>query len=452
MKGTPHGALLALFLVPNFAAAAAETPLSLGEALRTAEQHNPELLAQRARSAAEAERTAAARRARWPRLSLVTGWSRTDFPSMVFGQKLNAGEFEQADFAIDSLNDPGGLSHQTTTLAAELPVDLFGRLDALTRAQASAELASGDATEESLLDLRLRVTEAYRRAAVAHRLVEATERAVAAARAREADLEARVEEGAALNADLLRIRGRRRQREADLADRRADAAIAAAVLSRVLGAEAGVFYRPTEAPAAPEPLEGDAAQWVSRALAARPRLRAAARGVESREWTLRAEERTGRPDLAAWGQVQDDRSRFGGGRQSTAFGVMVRWTALDGTRGKRVAAAAAEARAAALDEQAARDQIRLDVETAWLRARAARERHAAAAGGAEEAREALRVVRERRQQGMATLSDELETEAASLAAEIEEIRAASDAAIADATLERSAATWPGRPGASAGSR
>ena len=90
-----------------------------------------------------------------------------------------------------------------------------------------------------------------------------------------------------------------------------------------------------------------------------------------------------------------------------------------------------------LPEAIALDADRNDADTFLKRrAQAARERYAAAAGGAEEGREALRVVQERRQQGMATLTDELETEAASLAAEVEELRAASDAALADATLLR----------------
>jgi outer membrane protein TolC len=101
-----------------------------------------------------------------------------------------------------------------------------------------------------------------------------------------------------------------------------------------------------------------------------------------------------------------------------------------------MAAADAEVRAAEITCRAAADQVRLDVETAWQHAQAARERYAAAVGGADEGREALRVVQERRQQGLATLTDELETEAASLAAELEELRAASEVSIADAALLR----------------
>jgi outer membrane protein len=417
---------------------AEEVPLSLSEALDLAFQGNPELLAQRARTEAESASALAVKRTSWPRLSLASGWSRTNTPSMVFAQKLNAGDFIQDDFAIDRLNSPDALSHLTTTLVAEVPVDVSGTVKARAEAQSSSGRAAGAVADEIMQDLRLRVVEAYRRAALAHRVVEVAERALGSARAREADVEARVGEGASLGADFLRVRARRRQREADLAERRADTQIAIAMLSRGLGANPNVSYRPTELPSAPSPLESDGASWLSRALAARPSLRVASERFQARTWSVRAEERAKWPDLAAWGQIQDDRSGFSNGSQSGAVGVLVRWNAFDPTRGKRVAAATAEAHAAELDARAAGDQVRLEVETAWRRAQAARERYAAAAGGAEEGREALRVVQERRQEGMATLTDELETEAASLAAELDELRVATEAAIADAVLLRAA--------------
>ena len=93
-----------------------------------------------------------------------------------------------------------------------------------------------------------------------------------------------------------------------------------------------------------------------------------------------------------------------------------RWTPFDAGRSKREAAALAEQRAAEQDVRAAADQVRLDVALAYRRAVTARERHAAAAAAFEEGREALRVVQERRKAGMATLTDELETETAALGA------------------------------------
>jgi NNP family nitrate/nitrite transporter-like MFS transporter len=59
-------------------------------------------------------------------------------------------------------------------------------------------------------------------------------------------------------------------------------------------------------------------------------------------------------------------------------------------------------------------------------------------GPTAEGREAFRVVQERRKAGMATLTDELETETAALGAALQEIGAAAEVAIADAALRRAA--------------
>jgi len=424
------------FVISATALSAQEAPFSLAQALDLAQRRNPEILAQRARIDAEVARAQAVARTGWPRLSLASAWSRSNTPSMVFAQKLNAGEFTQADFAPDRLNAPDALSHLTTTLVAELPVDVAGAVRARAHAQSSSSRATEAQADETIQDLRLRVVEAYRRAALAFRVVEVAQQALRSARAREADVEARVGEGASLRADLLRVRARRRQREADLAERRADSQIAVAILSRALGTDPSTSYRPTEAPSAPPPLEGDGSSWLSRALLARPSLRVAAERLKAQTWSVRAEERASWPELAAWGQIQDDHSTISSGGRSGALGVLLRWSAFDPTHGKRVAVASAEAHAADLEVRASRDQVRLEVETAWRRAESARERYAAAAGGAEEGREALRVVHERYQQGMATLTDELETEAASLAAELDELRAATAASVGDAALQR----------------
>jgi outer membrane protein TolC len=413
-----------------------EVPLTLADALSAADRQNPELLAARERALAQEARAESVWKGRLPRLFVSSGWSRTDNPAYVFTHKLNAGEFAQEDFAIDRLNAPGSISHLTTTAGLAAALDVFGKIGDAAKGQASAGRAASAAAREAALEVRLRVIEAYRRAALARRAVEVTESALAGARAREADVAARVEEGASLRADLLRARARRRQREADLADGRGAAAVAAAALSRLLGAEPGKVFVPVDAPAAPEALAGEEAEWTERGLRARPAIRAAAERVESMRRSARLEGRGLLPDLFAYGQLQDDRNAVSNGGQSYAVGVSIRWNPFDPARGRREAAARAELRAAEQDARAATDQVRLEAASAYRRAQAAREEWAAASGGAEEGREALRVVQERRRAGMATLTDELETEAASLGAELQELRAAAAAAIADASLDR----------------
>ncbi len=284
----------------------------------------------------------------------------------------------------------------------------------------------------------MRVVEAYRQAEMAGRAVEVTERVVGVAKAREAEIQARVETGGALQADLLRAKARRREREADLAEHRSQRRMAQAGLARLLGAPAGVDYAPTDAPPEVAPLEGDEAAWVERAQRQRPLVLAARRRTDAAAALAKSERSGVLPDVGVFGQLWDNRIEVDDGKQSWAFGVGLRWSPFDPARAKREAAATAEQRAAELEARAAADQVRLEVAMAYRRAVSARERHAAASGGAEEGREAFRVVQERRKAGLATLTDELETETAALGAALQEIGAAAEVAIADAALRRAA--------------
>lgn len=429
--------VLALLAAPPAVAQEAR-PLSLREALDLAQAANPDLHAARAQADAQALRAEAVGRLGRPRLAAGLGFTHGDNPAQVFAQKLNAGEFTAADFALESLNDPQALSHWTTTLTLEAPVDVFGRIGAAARAQTAAAEAGRAVSRQAEQDVRLRVIEAYHQAALAGRAVEVTLRALDGARSREADVEARVSEGAALGADRLRARARRRQREADVATARGEARVAAAGLARLLGAPLDSAWNFTDAPpSSPAPAD-DASVRARLALERRASVEAARRAADAASWALRAEQRARLPELALWGQVQDDRNGWDAGKRTATVGAQVRWSAFDPSRSKRAAAAAAEARAAERRAQAAVDQARLEVEAAFARVRSARERLDAARGGAEEGREALRVVQERRQSGLATLTDELETEAAALMAELEELRAATAAALAEAALEHAA--------------
>jgi outer membrane protein TolC len=426
----------AVLAAPTLGAQEQRVPLTVAEALARVTERNASYRAAEERSAAGAAQADAVRRMTWPRVAVTSGWTHSNTPSNVFMHKLNSGQFTQEDFAIDRLNDPDALSHLSTALSIQVPIDLLGKVSSRAEgASAQARAASAQA-REALLELKLQVVQTYRQAALAAEVVRVTERAAEVARAREDQIAARVDQGAALRADLLRARTRRRGREADLAARRGDERVALVTLSRLLDAEPGILLVPSEAAAAPEPLGGSEALWAERAFS-RPALEAAREAAEASRWSVTAESKASLPDLGVFGELRDDRNTYGS-KQSGTVGVGLTWNAFDGSRSKRLAAAEASQRAAELEVRALEDRIRLEVAAAWAQAQAARERHAAASGGAEEGREAFRVMQQRREAGMATLTDELETEAASLAAELDEIQAAAMAAIADAALRRAA--------------
>ena len=416
-------------------------PLSLEAALARATAQNPDLRALRERANASKSRGDAIQKQKLPRLGVEANAQRTDNAAAVFANKLNSGQFTAEDFDITRLNSPSALSHLGSSLFLEVPIDLFGRLNLASDAQAAGQKALADNVREAEATVALQVTEAYLGAVLARKASLATERAVAAARSREATTRARFDEGVALQSDVLRVRARRRAREADLASQHAELEVAEAMLARLIGAPDGMRFDLTDSAkpgANVEPLE----TWKARASTTRPTLLAAQGQRDAAALNVRIEEKSSRPELAAQARLTDDRTSQGGA-QSWALGAVLRWNFLDATRGKRVAAAMADERATVEDERSARDRVRFEVEAAFSRLAAAKDRLAAAEGGAEEGREALRVIQERRAQGLATLTDELETEAAAFAAELEEINAARSAVLAEATLRRAAGLNPG---------
>ncbi len=438
-----------MILMPFVLAAAAlsgpvagvSEPLSLEAALARANAQNPELRALRERASASASRGEAIKKQKLPRLGVEVNAQRTDNAAAVFAHKLNAGQFTPEDFEISRLNAPDAISHLGSSLYVEVPIDLFGRVNLAADAQAAGQKAFTENVREAEAAVALQVTEAYLGAVLARKAALTTGKAVAAARSREAVTEARFAEGVALQSDVLRVRARRRAREADLASQQAELEVAEAMLARLIGAPDGMRFDLTDSAkptATLEPLEA----WKARAATTRPTLLAAQGQRDAAALTLRSEQKASRPEFAAQARLMDDRTSQGG-NQSWAIGAMLRWNFLDGTRGKRVAAAAADERASAQDERAARDRVRFEVEAAYSRLQAANDRLAAAQGGAEEGREALRVIQERHAQGLATLTDELETEAAAFAAELEEINAARSAVLAEAALKRAAGLNPG---------
>lgn len=411
-------------------------PLTLTQALERARAQNPEIQALRERARAVTTRSEATRRSALPRFGAEVGAQGTNNAAAAFASRLNAGEFRAQDFEVARLNSPDAIAHLGSSLFIEAPIDLARLTSLAADAQAAGGRAMAAQIREAENALGLQVTETYHGALLARRALDVTEKALAAARARESATEARFAEGVALQADVLRVRARRREREADVAARRADLAIAESFIRTLMGTSGDGTFSLVDA-AGPSSPSADLTQWKERASVGRPVIQAATDQQTAASLATRIEKRGSWPEIAAQARLMDDRIS-GGSARSWSVGASVRWTAFDATRSRRIAAAASDEEAAAQDVRAARDRVSFEVESAWRRLAAARERVTAAAGGAREGREALRVVQERRSQGLATLTDELETEAAAFAAELEEIHAARAAVLAEAALKRAA--------------
>lgn len=428
--------VLSLGLAFSGAAVAEEVRVSLTEALSIAATGNSSLRAVRERALAAHARADQTDRLLWPRVNFNSDWSRTNNAAMVFMGRLTSGVIEERDFAPALLNDPRSRSQLATRLSIEAPIDPFGRLRPIREASQAMAKSVDAASREHALELRQRVTEVYALAAVSQERSAVVEAALAAARARETEIEALVSEGAALRADLLRVKARRREREAELASLAAERAGSLAILNEMLGSPADTTYVTGDLPsAASGPIE-DENVLIARALSNRPGLEALKLQAEAATHKADADRKSRLPEMGVFAQLTDDRGGFSEGSQSYAVGGFFRVSLFDPARNARQAEALINARASELDHRAQADNVRRSVRQAREQVRARIAAMEAARGGAEEGQEALRVVQERRREGLATLTDELETEAAVLGAHLRELAARVELAVAEAALAR----------------
>ena len=398
-----------------------QVPVSLSQAEEMARSQSAVIAAAEARSAASAELARGSTAFRWPGLEASLGFARTDAPVGVFGTKLRQGTFGEADFAIESLNNPEAVSDWTAAVSTAWTVGDPRRWAETRVAEHSARAASARARHSGEMVV-LMVRSAYLQAATARGQLQAVEAELRAARETASLVDRRVAEGMATEADRLQARSAVADAEARLA--MAEAAYSDAVA--MLGVEVG-----WSADSVPVPLDGmpdltdrasEEAVWDSRSdlVAAEHDLEAtrAQVGVASAA-RLPAAQLFASLGTHAPGPTDDRASNWSVGVQIrvplfTGFGLEAR-------RGGAIA----EARAAEATHADRLLRAEAEVRTARRGVRAALESRDAARLARDASAEAARLLSLRYDEGMATLADLLgaQARAAGLAARLVESEA-----------------------------
>jgi len=423
--------------------AAAQEPLTLGQAVTEALAHNPDVLAaQAAADRAEAEATAA-RAAFFPRVSFSESWQRSNQPVFAFSSLLAAREFTEADFAVDRLNHPGAVAAFAGRLFVS-QVIFDGRTAAESALGASARDGAAAALEAVRANIALEVTRAYGRVLRAASAEQAAHSAVRAAEEDLARAERRRDAGLVTDADVLALAVhlasmKRRQIAAG-----GDAAIARAAINRLTGAPVErVFAVQEPPPVAETPL--DPAALAAEAESNRPELRESAAAVSAAEAGSRLARSAWYPRVTAQAGYQFEGVEMFSRADSWIFGGELSWgVSLGGAERARTRAAAAAVTAAEAAHAGARASVHLDVVSAVYALETARARVAVGRASVDQAAERERITRNRYDAGLASVNDVLAAAAAKLDAEVERVAALVDALVASASLTR-AVGWPVSP-------
>ena len=162
---------------------------------------------------------------------------------------------------------------------------------------------------------------------------------------------------------------------------------------------------------------------TTEALASRPDYRRSLLELRSREEAIRGAKGEYLPRVDAFASVGASADKLVNGSGDYAVGVSVTFNLFDRGRSARVDQARAALEVADADRQALANAIRLEVAGAYQNFVAARGRLAVAASAIAQADETLRIVRERHEAGLTTITEVLRAQTAFIRARMNLITA-----------------------------
>jgi len=423
-----------LFLAAATPGLAQQQALTLRQAIAQALGQNPQTAVARADEKAADAQAGMARTALLPQLQFTEDLSRGNDPVYVFGTKLRQQRFTQNDFSLNALNRPTPTGDFVTRFKGSWR--LFDGL-ATERTISSAKLAAKSAVSMSSAVQQavvLRVVQAYEGVLFAQREVEIANHEVVTAQALLRDAQSHVKAGLAVDSDSLAAQVNLSARQQDQFAAQGRLQTAWAELETAMGSTTttrGVL-EPMKAQSYPD---GMLASDIAAALKARPDLKALRQQMAAQRKAVEAARGNFLPEIDAYGNWETDRTTFAGpGGNNWVAGVQLNLDLLPlGKRAKLRQERAAQEKIDA-QERSQELQIRLAVERAYTGHQTAERMVATARAAMEQSAEALRILRNRYNAGLTTMTDLLRAEDAQRASQNNYWRAAWGNTVAYAEL------------------
>jgi outer membrane protein len=426
--------LVGVFVV-GVAPALAQTPLTLEDAIRRAQGDTADA---RALASAIDEANARVQQAQsgfWPRVDVTETVQRGNQPVFVFSSLLSQRRFTAANFAIPALNHPDPITNTRTAVALEQRVFDSGLTHLGVQAATLEREAASASRDAARQDLAFRAAQAFVQVLQLEATARATDAAVAAAESDRQRARARREVGLVTEADVLAV-------DVHLADMRqrqiaasGDLAVARMQLAETVGlplTDPVVPVRPVPRPA---PADGDT--LVRDAFTTHPDRRQADVHLQLADNGRRTARAALLPSVGVQAGWEFNGATLGAQQSSWVIGAEMRVNVFRGfaDTARMSEAGHAHARATAERERVER-RIEVDVRGALAQLAAARAREEAGRAALSQARESQRIIRDRYEGGLATVTDVLRAAEATLDAESRATGAEMDVVLRTVALDR----------------
>jgi len=353
-----------------------------------------------------------------PRLDFEQSYAGGNNPVYVFGTLLTQRRFTAANFALPSLNSPDAIDNLQTRFAAQANVWDFGR----TRRRVEGARLGLEMTdrghEDHVRQVLLATLDAYYSVSLAREGWNAAKTSLESAESIVKQAEARVQSGVAVEADLLRGQvylASARQREIET---RGQLEMARSRLNRLMGAPMGsplgetAELKPASiAVAAEEALKAEQSKR-------RPDYQRLTAELRQAELEVRSSQSEYLPTVGAFASWEMDNPSLTdyGGNNWTA-GVSLRWNLFaGGADSARLRAARQRLEAKKRQVSAMESAMALEIHNAVVQFRSAEQQVEAAQTGEAQSEEGLRILKNRYEAGLATMTDVLSAESQRAAA------------------------------------
>ncbi len=406
--------------------AAPASRLRLQQALRLALENSPRLQKAEARVTAAQAGIAEQKAGFYPKLEAEENGTRGDDPVYVFGSLLRQHRFGAEDFQTAHLNQPAPLTDWSMAIQTNV---LFWNGGARHQALHGAELRRLQAQlgqEQSRQQVLFTTLEAYAGLQAARQNEQAAARGQAAATALLRDARARYGAGWIVKAELQRAEVFANQAE-QRAQAARDAAREDAILLNVrLGRPWNTPIGRLQPLAAPPVREQPLADWLKTAQRQGFAARQSVLGSRlARTRMQAARDRLWAPRAGGFFRLEHDSMQFiGSGGSNWMAGVSLQWNLFrGGGDAARLHQAAAQLAMARAEQRRAGRQTLLEITRLWMEMRLAREQWRVSLINRRQARSAAGVMQERYRAGLASLTQSLQAQTASVRADAERVTA-----------------------------
>ena len=431
---------LALASLAHAQEKAVAQPLTLEQAVHLALQQNPAFQTSTDEAEATRARLKQAQAAWYPRFDFRQDFTRGNNPVYVFGTKLAQRQFSTTDFALNNLNTPTPLDNFQTRFDGQWM--LFDSGQALFHQRTAKHLVSAAdfETEQARQDLILEIVRNYYGVLVLKENAKAAREALKTAESSAQRMESMHKAGLLVDSDLLSAKVLVSQMKDRQIRAENDLALAEMQLAREMGIALDAPVEPAATLAEPGRPTKTIEDWIHVALEQRPGLRAAQLQETAMSEETKAAKAEFGPKIALFGSAERDAMALGGpsGTNWTAGARLDFNLFAGGAQKARVAEAAANANKAKHNVEWFRSGVQMEVRKAYLDGNAAAQRAESARDAAEQAKESLRIVQNRYEAGLTTVTELLRSQTAQLDTTTGYLAALQDWQVAQAQLERAA--------------